>query len=128
MTDWRDRAQTGIVLAADASNPAALDQLVGLLLDPGDTAVTDQTARALLRRGDVDGLRPIAKAWASADNDEYRDHIYGQLIQLLPGAIAVLVEHCTVLLNDSDPATAAGASQLLTIAQPWAQTTHGQEP
>ena len=121
-TDWRSRARGARVLAVDASNTDVLDQLVALLLDPSDTAVTDETSAALLRRGDSAGVRPIAKAWAQAPDDEYRDHIYGQLVAHLrpTGSVGAFVRHCTILLDDTDPAVASGARQLLAIAQPWA--------
>lgn len=70
---WSVRAAAGRCLAAHAEVDDATRILHLLLLDGQDTAVTQETAEALLRRGDVLGLRPVLKALAVAANPNVPD-------------------------------------------------------
>lgn len=63
---WSVRAAAGQHLAAHAEVDGAARVLHLLLLDDQDTAVTQETAEALLQRGDVLGLRLVLKALAVA--------------------------------------------------------------
>ncbi|MFJ9733179.1 hypothetical protein ACIRUL_17780 [Streptomyces sp. NPDC101171] len=70
---WPRRAAAGRQLAAMAGREEVALVLERLLLDPHDTAVTQETAEALLQRGDLIGLRIVlatlsrAEAWWTAD-------------------------------------------------------------
>ncbi|MFJ9831683.1 hypothetical protein ACIRU2_09795 [Streptomyces sp. NPDC101169] len=70
---WPRRAAAGRQLAAMAGREEVALVLERLLLDPHDTAVTQETAEALLQRGDLVGLRIVlatlsrAEAWWTAD-------------------------------------------------------------
>lgn len=67
---WSVRAAAGRRLAAHAEVGDAARILDLLLLDGEDTAVTQETAEALLGRGDVLGLHLVLKALAvAADPD-----------------------------------------------------------
>lgn len=70
---WSVRAAAGRRLAAHAEADDAARVLHLLLLDGQDTAVTQATAEALLRRGDVLGLRLALKALAVAANPNVPD-------------------------------------------------------
>lgn len=70
----QDRADAGQALAAFAGTPEARPTLMGLLLDAGDTWVTQVTAEALLRRHDDTGLALVAAAMADA-GDDAADHL-----------------------------------------------------
>ncbi|MEU8925871.1 hypothetical protein AB0D10_33890 [Kitasatospora sp. NPDC048545] len=67
--DYRDRADAGQGLAGFAELPEAVGPLLELVLDRGDTFVTRQTVRALLRRKDQAGLAVVASALAVADEN-----------------------------------------------------------
>ncbi len=65
---WDDRVEAGRRLAGLAGDPEIDDVLDRLLLDPDNTAVTEETAKELLRRRDLPGLRVFARAWDRADD------------------------------------------------------------
>ncbi|MFE2410090.1 hypothetical protein ACFXDE_17315 [Kitasatospora sp. NPDC059408] len=71
---WSDRANAGRQLAAHADVPEVAAVLRRLLQDGQDTAVTQGTAEALLRRRDLLGLRLVLAAFAGADVDT-TDHL-----------------------------------------------------
>ncbi|MEU8517816.1 hypothetical protein AB0C76_40560 [Kitasatospora sp. NPDC048722] len=71
---WSDRANAGRQLAAHADVPEVAEVLLRLLQDGHDTAVTQETAEALLRRRDLRGLRLVLVAFAGADVDTV-DHL-----------------------------------------------------
>ncbi|MEV6247353.1 hypothetical protein AB0M38_14270 [Streptomyces sp. NPDC051742] len=75
---WALRAAAGRRLAASAEDPAAAEVLRKLLLDGQDTAVTRETAEALLERWDVHGLRLVLAAFADAD-DNTADYLDGAI-------------------------------------------------
>ncbi|WP_130332732.1 hypothetical protein [Streptomyces sp. BK022] len=70
---WSCRAAAGRQLAAIAGQEEVAPVLERLLLDPHDTAVTQETAEALLQRRDLVGLGTVlaalsrAEAWWTAD-------------------------------------------------------------
>ena len=70
---WTLRAAAGRCLAAHAEADDASRILHRLLLDGNDTAVTWETAEALLQRGDVLGLRLVLKALAVAADPNVPD-------------------------------------------------------
>lgn len=77
--DWRDRADAGHSLAQFAEMPEAVELLLGLVLDRGDTFVTRRTAEGLLRRKDRIGLTIVASALAVA-NDNHADYIHTAIV------------------------------------------------
>lgn len=80
--DWRDRADAGHSLAGFAEMPEAVEPLLGLVLDSGDTFVTRRTAEGLLRRKDRAGLTIVASALAVA-NDNHADWIHTAIVDVL---------------------------------------------
>jgi hypothetical protein len=118
---WSDRMDAGRELSAFAGTSAVDGELHRLLVDPGDTAVTDATAQALLRRGDAAALRVFAAAWSLADA-EIGDHLYGCLsrhhYKLACAAPEDRVRHRLTLrqlLTDSEQAVRSGARDLLDL-------------
>ncbi|MFF5926852.1 hypothetical protein ACIQNV_27900 [Streptomyces hydrogenans] len=79
--DWRDRADAGHGLAAFAETPEAVEPLLALVLDPGDTYVTRRTAESLLRRKDRAGLTIVASALAVAQ-DNHADWIHTAVVDV----------------------------------------------
>lgn len=120
--DWAVRARAARQLAARADHPDIAKLLLRLLLDREDTAVTDAAGQALLERNDLDGLRPIAHAVATAGDPEYLDHLHAAVTQhLLPaGPVTKFHTLCSELACDPDPTIKRGALCLLAWAQPWA--------
>ncbi|MFD9541517.1 hypothetical protein [Streptomyces sp. NPDC060022] len=90
--DWRDRADAGHSLAGFAEMPEAVEPLLGLVLDSGDTFVTRRTAEGLLRRKDRAGLAIVASALAVA-NDNHADWIR-----------TAVVDVCSIFSDDLDEA------------------------
>jgi hypothetical protein len=118
--DWAQRAQAGEQLARWAYCDEIIPVLRSLLLD-SDTAVTDATCAALLKRDDAHGVRLIAHAVATATDFEHHDQIYACVFGYLypDGPADSFREICTELGNHHDPYIVAGALQLLRWAQPW---------
>lgn len=118
---WSDRMNAGRELSAFAGTAEVDGELRRLLLDPDNTAVTDATARALLR-GDVAALRIFAAAWVLAD-PETSDHLYGCLSEYLYELSCATsegrVRYRTTLrqlLAAPEQAVQAGARELLDLA------------
>ncbi|MFE9693471.1 hypothetical protein [Micromonospora sp. NPDC005806] len=118
---WSDRAKAGHDLARRAERDDIAELLLRLLLDEHDTAVTDATSHALLRRDDTHGVRLVAQAVAGA-NDEQLDHVYAALGQhLLPdGPTDRFITLCSELIQDPNPTVRNGTQRLLTWIKPWA--------
>ncbi|MFE2059994.1 hypothetical protein [Streptomyces sp. NPDC059446] len=112
--DWRDRADARHSLAGFADMQEAVEPLLGLVLDPGDTFVTRRTAEGLLRRRDKAGLTNIASALAVA-NDNHADWIHTAVLDVFSIFSADLDEAlrlCEELSGDADSRLAAGARRL----------------
>ncbi|MFJ8129267.1 hypothetical protein [Streptomyces hydrogenans] len=114
--DWRDRADAGHGLAAFAETPEAVEPLLALVLDPGDTYVTRRTAESLLRRKDRAGLTIVASAPAVAE-DNHADWIHTAVVDVFSIFADDLDE--AVLLTEElsagpDTRTAPGAHRLHT--------------
>ncbi|MFD4690918.1 hypothetical protein [Streptomyces sp. NPDC058463] len=112
--DWRDRADAGHSLAGFAEMPQAVEPLLGLVLDPGDTFVTRRTAEGLVRRKDRAGLTIVASALAVA-NDNYADWIHTAVVDVfsifsddLDEALRIYEE----MAGDEDDRVARGARRL----------------
>ncbi|MGK5544056.1 hypothetical protein ACSNOH_04880 [Streptomyces sp. URMC 127] len=86
-----------------------------LLLDGHDTAVTQDTAEALLKRGDVCGLRMVLAALTSADDDT-GDHlnmaIFNVCCQSNEG-LTQIEALASALLLDTDASISEEASRVL---------------
>ncbi|WP_406193099.1 hypothetical protein OH807_02145 [Kitasatospora sp. NBC_01560] len=78
---WSVRAAAGRRLAASAPDriDEVADVLHRLLLDPQDSAVTAETAEALLARGDTVGLRHVLLARSRAAEQWTADEIQAAL-------------------------------------------------
>ncbi|MEV4639210.1 hypothetical protein AB0J80_17830 [Actinoplanes sp. NPDC049548] len=111
--DWRARAQAGQDLARHADRDDVADRLLALLLDAQDTAVTDATAGAVLQRGDVTGVRLLARAVAAAD-DEHLDHLSAAIAEHVHTVAQPIVfqQSLTALAKDPDPTVRTGAQSL----------------
>src|SRR5262249_7835843 len=118
--DWSARAEAAQELARAAHRPDIAEILLTLLLDQHDTAVTDATCHALLNRGDIHGVRLIARAIPAADPEQH-DHIYGVLGRdLLPsGPVVRFNQLCAEVSRDPDPTASSGAETLITWTGHW---------
>ncbi|WP_082598697.1 MULTISPECIES: hypothetical protein [unclassified Kitasatospora] len=112
--DYRDRADAGHGLAGFAEMPEAVRPLLELVLDPDDTFVTLVTARAVLRRKDRAGLRIVASALATADENR-SDWIHTAIVDVF-GIFAIdrddAMRLCEEMSRDADGHVALGARQL----------------
>jgi hypothetical protein len=129
-SDWKQRAAAAEELSPWADRADIAPILRQLLLDDGDTMVTERTCQALLRRDDIDGIRLIAQAvtatWPpdiennprSADHiDHLHDAILGHWSP--DGPSQNYLDACTALSADPDLTTRQGAQHLLKWAQPY---------
>ncbi|MFG2266688.1 hypothetical protein [Streptomyces sp. NPDC048720] len=115
---WPRRAAAGRQLAAIAGQGEVALVLERLLLDPHDTAVTQETAEALLQRGDLVGLRNVlatlsrAEAWWTADqlDSEVFNH-QGWMIS--DGRRDEFVQQLETLTADEDAGVRLEALRLL---------------
>lgn len=121
--DWAVRSRAGQDLTGWAERRDVAELLLRLLLDEYDTAVTDSTGQALLNRNDIHGVRLIAKAITTAD-DEYLDHLHATVANHLTptGPVTQFLGLCAELAQDPDLTIRTGAAQLHTWAAPWAST------
>ena len=76
---WSRRAAAGRQLAAWAEREEVGPILERLLLDAHDTAVTQETAQALLERRDLVGLRAVLAALSRAEEWWTADQLYGEV-------------------------------------------------
>ncbi|WP_328865917.1 hypothetical protein [Streptomyces sp. NBC_00304] len=112
---WSVRAAAGRRLAADAEVPEVAAVLSRLLLDAHDTFVTQETAEALLLRGDVPGLRLVLAALATADA-ETGDQIQCAIVNMCEQSqedIEHLAELAAALVSDPDAGVREEARGLL---------------
>ncbi|MET8629828.1 hypothetical protein ABZW30_39930 [Kitasatospora sp. NPDC004669] len=79
--DYRDRADAGQGPAGFAEMQEALEPLLELVLNPGDTFVTRVTTEALLRRRDRAGVSTVASALAAA-NPNHGDWIHTAVVEV----------------------------------------------
>ena len=94
--------------------PEAVEPLLGLVLDPGDTFVTLRTAEGLLRRKDRAGLTIVASALAVA-NDNHADWIHTAIVDVFSIFSVDLDEAlrlCEEMSDDTDERVAQGARRL----------------
>ncbi|MFI9201231.1 hypothetical protein [Streptomyces sp. NPDC053048] len=111
---WSVRAATGRRLAGAADVPEAAVVLHRLLLDE-DTAVTQETAEALLERRDVCGVRLALTALTVADDDT-ADQLYDAIDTVCYRSEddrAQLMALCSELASDADSAVGEQAAGVL---------------
>ncbi|MEU5528591.1 hypothetical protein ABZ744_16750 [Micromonospora chersina] len=123
--DFSARARAGTELSQFAGSDTVDQALLALLLDDDNTSPVQDTAEALIKRGDRAALRPFAAAWHRADSSrdnthltEIADYLYGATSYGLwldstdpqrTGLQTVLAP----LLDDQDEAVRKGADSLL---------------
>lgn len=104
---WARRAAAGRQLAEWVEHEAARPVLERLLLDAHDTGVTQETARILLDRRDVPGLRAVLGALAQATSAGTADQLAGEVLGYQSWMAAddraeEVVRQLTVLTGDED--------------------------
>ncbi|GGP96585.1 hypothetical protein [Streptomyces roseolilacinus] len=112
---WSVRAAAGRRLAGAAEDAEVAAVLHRLLLDGQDTAVTQDTAEALLERGDAHGLRMVLAALARADDDtaDHLDAAVDNVCRQSDEGLARLEALCRVLVSDADASVRDEAREIL---------------
>lgn len=115
---WARRAAAGRQLAEWAEHEEAGPVLQRLLLDAHDTGVTQATARALLERQDVVGLRTVLGALSQAASTGTADQLVGEVYMHQSWMVAddqadEFVRQLTRLTDDADAGIRDEAQQLL---------------
>jgi hypothetical protein len=89
--------------------------LSDLVLDAGDTFVTLETARALLRRQDRIGLAAVASALATADpgRADWIDRAVLDVFGVFARDRDAAVRECEVLTRDPDDQVRRGVGRLI---------------
>jgi hypothetical protein len=112
-----ERMEAGHGLARYAGQPAVDGLLHRLLLDEADTAVTYETAVALLARGDLVGARALARAVAEADPWDLTAAWIGDAVhnewRLRPEGMAQGRRLCEALVDSDEDSVRRGAANLL---------------
>lgn len=100
--------------------PGAVDVLRRLLLDGRDTAVTQETAEALLERRDVIGLRLVLEALAVADDDtaDHLDVAIASVCRQSDQDVAQLELFCLELASDPAESVRGEAAAILLQLRP----------
>jgi hypothetical protein len=112
---WSVRADAGRRLAGTAQDAEVAAVLLRLLLDGQDTWVTQETAEALLERGDETGLRLVLAALATADDDT-GDHLHAAVTNVCCQSDEGLERLGTLLAaltTDADPSIGEEAGDML---------------
>jgi hypothetical protein len=114
---WSVRAAAGRQLAAATPTDDVVDRLLRLLLDPYDTAVTQDTAEALLARGDTVGLRCVllarSRATTSCTMDELGAALNGTPDWMTNEGTSRLIKQLRELAADDDAGVRAEADSIL---------------
>ncbi|MER7765624.1 hypothetical protein [Kitasatospora sp. NPDC096140] len=132
---WAVRAAAGRRLAASEGIGEVAHVLHRLLLDDRDTAVTQETAQALLARADTAGLRCVLLAVSRAAETWTADELHAALNAdphwtTTEGSDA-LVERLNELTADDDAGVRDQARRILAGLRPreqWAQETDAAAP
>ncbi|MET9241761.1 hypothetical protein [Nonomuraea sp. NPDC003709] len=124
---WSVRATAGRRLAAAAHVPEVSEILHRLLLDPDDTGVTQETAKALMQRGDAYGLRAVLAALACAQGFETADQLWAEICGdprwVTESGADQLVQQLRELTSDEDEGVRTEAqSLLLRMKQPQGES------
>ena len=111
-----DRMEAGQCLASFAGQPTADALLHRLLLDDEDTAVTYETAEALLTRKDLAGARAVARAAAEADPQDLTAAWIGDAVhnewRMRQEDLDLGHHLCAALLNSDETPVRQGAAAL----------------
>ncbi|MFD7447173.1 hypothetical protein [Streptomyces sp. NPDC059909] len=112
---WSVRAAAGRYLAGAAEDAEVAAVLHRLLLDGQDTAVTQETAEALLERGDVCGLRMVLAALTRADDDagDHLDAAINNVYCQSDEGLAQLDKLSSALVSDADASIGREADRIL---------------
>ncbi|MFJ3226094.1 hypothetical protein ACIPJS_22425 [Streptomyces sp. NPDC086783] len=120
--EWSVRATAGRQLAAAALTDDVLAVVLRLLLDPDDTAVTQDTAEALLARGDGVGLRCVLLALSRATSPCTMDELGAALdctpLWMTDEGTNRLTEHLRELATDPDAGVRTEAAGILGTLRP----------
>jgi hypothetical protein len=108
--DWERRADAGSALAR-AGVPDDEELLLALLLDV-NLAVTDATAKALLQRGDVFGMRLFVLAAARVD-DQTGDGLLACLEPVWKSEMVPVPDLLRAIAFGEDPEAAQAARDVL---------------
>jgi len=118
-SSWSVRAAAGRRLAAAPRIGAVADVLRRLLLDVQDTAVTSETAVALLARGDLAGLRAVLAARVDATDQGTADQLDAELDGdprwMTGDGVAELIQQLQALAVDADPGVRDEAQRRLSL-------------
>ncbi|WP_225447665.1 hypothetical protein [Streptacidiphilus sp. P02-A3a] len=126
--DWSVRAETGRKLATSVKIDEVADVLHRLLLDRRDSAVTQQTAKALLARKDTAGLRCVLLASSQAVETWTADQLWDAL-ECNPEWMSTegadrLIKQLSDLATDDDTGVRDRAQEILATIRPrdeWAR-------
>ncbi|RKE22474.1 hypothetical protein [Streptomyces sp. TLI_171] len=123
--EWSVRAAAGRRLAGAERIEDLADVLHGLLLDGRDTAVVQETATALLERGDTAGLRCVLRARHLVEADDVADELGAALggdpQWLTTEGADRLVARLHELAADPDPGVGDEAHRILARLRPREQ-------
>ncbi|MFI6172409.1 hypothetical protein ACIBCN_36915 [Nocardia sp. NPDC051052] len=128
---WSVRAAAGRFLAAAPEIEAVADVLHRLLLDAQNTAVTSDTAAALLARGDLPGLRAVLAALAQTTDDDggTAEQLSAELDcdprWTTRDSVAELIRQLQTLTSDTDPGVRDEARWRLSRLDQQAIADHG---
>ncbi|MFD4538145.1 hypothetical protein ACFWNL_33015 [Kitasatospora sp. NPDC058397] len=116
---WSVRAAAGRRLAAVPQIEDVADVLHRLLLDAQDTAVTSETAVALLAREDLPGLRAVLAARANATDQGTADQLSAELDcdprWMTGNGLAELIRQLKTLTSDADSGVRDEARRRLSL-------------
>ena len=111
-----DRMEAGLRLAPFAGQPTADALLHRLLLDEENTAVTYDTAEALLARKDLTGARAVARAIAEADPRDLTAAWIGDAVhsewRMRQEDLDLGHQLCETLINSDEAPVRQGAAAL----------------
>ncbi|MGQ5264886.1 hypothetical protein ACTWLT_29455 [Micromonospora sp. ZYX-F-536] len=123
--DFAERARAGTELSRFAGSDNIDEVLQELLLDDDNTSPVQETAEALIKRGDRAALRPFAAAWQRANSAQDNTHLtevadylygatsYGLWLDSTEPQRTGLQTVLATLLDDQDESVRKGAGSLL---------------
>lgn len=128
--DYTQRVQAAEELSQWADHNDVIPILRRLLLDRGDTTVTERTCQALLQRNDIHGIRLIAEVVTAASTPDPNSDLYASdYIDHLRDAVTghwwptgptpEYLDAAATLSTDPDPTISNGGRELSEWARPW---------
>lgn len=113
--DWHEQAQMGELRAAELTGSNIDEGIVRLMVDAEDVGVTYRVATALIRRGDVLGLRHVLRA-AAEDADQVDDVLGDAIATVRADSLGATDQWLEAALDDlartADPDEAAAARDM----------------